>query len=305
MRKDKMAQLRFLLRGDSVARLAGAHTAVSARLVEAHGFDAIWASGLEISTSFGVPDAGVLTMTELLETARIMAEATRIPVVADCDTGFGERRNVEHMVRRYEAAGIAGVCIEDKRFPKLNSFVNGDQTLAPINDFVDKIKAAKGAQNHPDFTVVARVEALIAGRGVDEALTRAHAYAEAGADAVLIHSKESSPQQVFEFAHLWQNRLPLIAVPTTYFRTTIADFERAGIKAVIYANHAMRAAVKAMDETLAAISAGDSTASVETKIAPLVRLFELQGMASVPINPGVKADSSEPMKEELRHVSRG
>lgn len=305
MLKDKMTQFRLLLNGRPVVRLAGAHTAVSARLVEAHGFDAIWASGLEISTSYGVPDAGILTMTELLETARVMTEATRIPIVADCDTGFGERRNVRHMVRRYEAAGIAGVCIEDKCFPKLNSFVDGDQILAPIDDFVGKIEVAKDTQQHEDFTVIARVEALIAGCGIDEALKRAHAYADAGADAILIHSKESSPGQVFEFARLWQNRLPLIAVPTTYFKTTIDDFEKAGIKAVIYANHAMRAAVQAMDETLAAIRAGGSTVSVETKIAPLVRLFELQGMELSPKKAAGETNRAKHLEEDVQHVSRG
>jgi phosphoenolpyruvate phosphomutase len=185
------------------------------------------------------------------------------------------------MVHRYEAAGIAGVCIDDKQFPKLNSFVEGDQELAPITQFQAKISAAQEAQQKRDFVVIARIEAFIAGRGPDEALTRAHAYAHAGADAILIHSKKQSPDQIFEFARAWKARLPLVVVPTTYFRTQVRDFEAVGIKAVIYANHAMRAAVKAMTETLVAIHAHGSTECVEHRIAPVAELFELQDMNRV------------------------
>jgi phosphoenolpyruvate phosphomutase len=278
MISNKSALFRELLAGSGVVRLAGAHNGISARLVERSGFDAIWASGLEISTSYGVPDAGILTMSELLETARTMNETVGLPIIADCDTGFGEARNVEHMIRRYEAAGIAGVCIEDKQFPKLNSFAEGQQELASISDFQAKIRAAKEAQKSRDFVLIARVEAFIAGRDVDDALARAYAYADAGADAILIHSKEKSPNQVFGFARSWQGRLPVVVVPTTYFRSQLCDFEAAGIKVVIYANHAMRAAVKAMSETLAAIKISGSTECVEHKIAPVSELFELQEM---------------------------
>jgi phosphoenolpyruvate phosphomutase len=281
MTQHKAALFRRLLVGHRLIRLAGAHNGVSARLVERSGFDAIWASGLEISTSYGVPDAGILTMSELLDAARTMNETVELPIIADCDTGFGDTRNVEHMVHRYEAAGVAGACIEDKQFPKLNSFVEGDQELAPIRLFQEKIRAAKEAQSAPDFLVIARTESFIAGRDLDEALTRAHAYADAGADALLIHSKQREPDEVFDFARAWKNRLPLVAVPTTYFRTRTRDFEQVGIKAVIYANHAMRAAVKAMTETLAAIHMTGSTESIENQIAPVSELFDLQGMNRV------------------------
>src|SRR5262249_4014668 len=281
MTRNKAALFRHLLASQHLVRLAGAHSGISAQLVQRNGFDAIWASGLEISTSYGVPDAGILTMSELLETARIMNETVALPIIADCDTGFGETRNVQHMVHRYEAAGIAGVCIEDKQFPKLNSFVDGDQELAPIQHFQGKLRAAKEAQATQDFLLIARTEAFIAGCGLDEALTRAHAYADAGADAILIHSKQRDSDQVFGFARAWKARLPLVVVPTTYFRTQVQDFEAVGIKAVIYANHAMRAAVKAMTETLAAIHTSGSTECVEHRIAPISELFELQQMNRV------------------------
>jgi phosphoenolpyruvate phosphomutase len=117
-----------------------------------------------------------------------MNDAVSIPVVSDCDVGYGNSNNVMHMVRKYEAAGIAAVCIEDKRFPKVNSYIPGRQELAPIAEFVGKFLAAKNTQRTSDFMVIARVEALIAGWGQEEALKRAHTYAEAGADAIFIHS---------------------------------------------------------------------------------------------------------------------
>jgi len=274
----KAEKLRRLFKSNRLIRVAGAHNGVSAKLVEANGFDAVWASGFEISTSHAVPDASILTMSELLEAARNMNESTTIPVIADCDSGFGEVRNTKYMVRKYEAAGIAAVCIEDKRFPKLNSFVNGDQSLVSIDEFVEKLHGAKKAQTSPDFMVFARIEAFIAGLGIDEALARAHAYADAGADAILIHSKKRTSEQVFEFAHAWRNRIPTVIVPTTYYEVTTSDLEQVDVSMVIYANHAMRAAIKAMDQTLAGIIRTGTVSTVEQDIASMERVFELQGI---------------------------
>ena len=186
---NKAAKLRELFKSEGVIRAVGAHDGLSAKLVELNGFDGVWASGFEISASHAVPDANILTMTQYLEAASIMNDAVSIPVVADCDTGYGNSNNVMHMVRKYEAAGIAAVTIEDKMFPKVNSYIPGRQEWASIAEFVGKILAAKNAQQTKDFMVIARVEALIAGWGQEEALRRAHAYAEAGADAILIHPK--------------------------------------------------------------------------------------------------------------------
>ena len=277
----KSNDLRSMLESRPLVKLVGAHTAVSARLVERHGFDGIWASGLEISTSHCVPDAGVLTMTELLEVARSMNETVDLPIVADCDTGFGEIRNVEHMVHRYEAAGIAAVCIEDKQFPKLNSFIEGNQDLAPIELFQQKIAAAKSAQRSSAMMVIARIEAFIAGKDLKEALKRAHSYVDAGADAVLVHSKQRSPDQVIAFSRNWKGRAPLFVVPTTYYRTTDNELCQAGVNAIIYANHLMRASVKAMNDTLDALSHAPSTACIEDSIASLGELFELQKMSEI------------------------
>ena len=136
---NKTRKLRELFNSNELIRVMGAHNALGAKLVEKSGFDAVWASGLEISTSYALPDANILTMTDFFNAASSMNEAVNIPVIADCDTGFGNSNNVIHLVRKYEAAGIAAVCIEDKLFPKVNSFIPGRQELTSIAEFVGKI----------------------------------------------------------------------------------------------------------------------------------------------------------------------
>ncbi|MCB9896579.1 MAG: isocitrate lyase/phosphoenolpyruvate mutase family protein [Planctomycetes bacterium] len=264
----------------------GVHDGLGARLAEEAGFAALWASGLEISASAAVPDAGILTMTQMLDAATQIARASRLPVIADCDTGFGNSSNVIHMVKSYEAAGIAAVCIEDKRFPKLNSFVEGRQELAGKAEFVGKLMAAKSAQRGEHFVVIARTEALIAGHGLDEALERAEAYRRAGADAILVHSKAREPDEVLAFLERWQRRAPVVIVPTTYPRLTATQWKDSGADVVIYANQGLRASIRALETTFARIRADDGTAGVEGEIAPLARVFELQGM------PALRADEA-------------
>lgn len=292
MRTEKSRILRNLFRKEGVIHIVGAHDGLGAKLVERNGFSGVWASSFEISTSHAVPDANILTMSQYLERACEMNDAVSIPVVADCDTGYGNSNNVIYMVKKYEAAGIAAVCIEDKRFPKVNSFIPGRQELASIAEFVGKIMAAKNAQRTEEFMVFARVEALIAGWGQEEALKRAHAYAKAGADAILIHSKASSPKAIIDFARSWDGNTPLIIVPTTYPAITREQIEELGIKMVIYANQGLRAAVKAMDSVLAELYKDKSTLRIEDKIAPMKKLFQLQGMPQMKENEKVYLKSS-------------
>nr|AGZ94407.1 PEP mutase [Streptomyces sp. 31A4] len=268
--------LRDGLNGSAITRLMGAHSALSAKLGEEAGFEAIWASGLEISAARALPDANILSMAECLQAATEIAGAVDIPVLADCDSGFGGVGNVVHMVRSYEASGVAGVCIEDKQFPKLNSFVEGNQDLAPVGDFAAKITAAKEARRDEDFVVVARIEALIAGAGMEEALRRARVYEAAGADALLIHSKRSTPEEIFAFRAAYDGALPLIVVPTTYPQVTAAELAERGFGAVIYANQGLRASISAMRDVLARIDAAGSTYGVEESIAGLKDVFALQ-----------------------------
>ncbi|GAQ52723.1 isocitrate lyase/phosphoenolpyruvate mutase family protein [Streptomyces acidiscabies] len=267
---------RSLLRPGRALRVAGAHSALGAVLAEQEGFDAIWSSSLEISASRCLPDASILTMTEYLEAAAHMQKALGIPVVADADTGYGNNLNVAHMVHEFEDRGITAVAIEDKLFPKINSFADGDQTLLSTEAFVAKIETAKKAQRDDEFFVIARTEALINGLGVDVALDRAHAYADGGADAVLIHSKKSTNTEVVEFVKRWEGRLPVVVVPTTYPDWNIAEAEAMGVQVVIYANQGMRATISSLRETYRSIRDAGDTVALEPKIASVADIFRLQ-----------------------------
>lgn len=275
---SKARQLRELFALGELIRIVGAHNGLGSKLIERNGFEGVWASGLEISTAHGVPDANILTMTENLHVAQTINEATTLPVVCDCDTGYGNAFNVIHMVKKYEAAGLAAAVIEDKRFPKVNSFVPGRQELEPIEEFSAKLEAAKAAQQGPDFMVFARVEALIAGWGMEEALKRARAYEKAGADGIVIHSKNNTPDEIFTFAAKWDGKIPLVCIPTTYYDVPAEEFARRGFRMVIYANQGLRAAMRAMNDTFRSIRETGSTAAVEGKISSMKEVFEIQGM---------------------------
>lgn len=270
------AKLRALLARTGPVRVIGAHDALGARIAAEAGFDGVWASGFELSAALGVPDIGLLGASEQLAAVQAMTLAVDVPVLVDCDTGYGDRHNVEYAVRRFEAAGAAAICIEDKTFPKRNSFLPGEQELVSIPEFQIKLRAATSARRDPDFVIIGRCEALVAGASVDEALQRARAYAAAGADAVLVHSKDPTADSVLAVARAWDSPVPLVAVPTPYASTTAGTLAAAGIKLVIYANHGLRAAIRAMQTTFAEILAADATAPVESKIASIREVFALQ-----------------------------
>src|SRR6202171_2468430 len=172
--QTRSAKLRQLLQSAELEFLMEAHNGLSARIVREAGFKGIWASGLSISAQFGVRDNNEASWTQVVDMLEFMADATTIPILLDGDTGYGNFNNMRRLVRKLEQRGIAGVCIEDKQFPKTNSFLNGErQPLADIEEFVGKIAAGKDTQQDANFCIVARVEALIAGWGVEEALGRA------------------------------------------------------------------------------------------------------------------------------------
>ena len=157
-------QLRTKLEKNEILKIGGAFDAMSAKLVELSDFDAVWAGSFAISATHALPDASILTMTEFLSASSSMADACSIPIIADCDTGYGGPSNVMHMVKKYENAGIAAVCIEDKTFPKRNSLLkDGSNELISEKEFVAKILAAKDAKKNKDFMIIARVESLISG----------------------------------------------------------------------------------------------------------------------------------------------
>jgi phosphoenolpyruvate phosphomutase len=273
-------KLRELLRRPGVVKAVGAHDALSARLIERAGFDAIWASGFAISASLKcIPDASFITSSEQLEVERNIAQAVAIPVIADCDTGYGNALNVMRTVNDRERAGVAAICIEDNVYPKRCSFYAGvRRELIPIDEHCGKIKAAKAAQIFPDFMVIARTEALIAGWGQEEALKRAEAYAEAGADAVLIHSKSSTFDELRAVAKAWSGRVPLVVVPTIFDQTTAAEIEEAGFKIVIYANQMVRASIRAMRDTLTVMKEDTRPGSVNDQIVKLKEVYDIVGV---------------------------
>jgi phosphoenolpyruvate phosphomutase len=277
-RVSKSTQLRTLLESKQVEFLMEAHNGLSARIVEEAGFKGIWASGLAISSQFGVRDNNEASWTQVVDILEFMSDATTIPILLDGDTGYGNFNNLRRLVRKLEQREIAGVCIEDKIFPKTNSFIDGErQLLANVDEFCGKIKAGKDSQNNSDFSIIARVEALIAGWGLGEALRRAEAYHQAGADAILIHSKLSQADEILAFAREWGRRAPLIIVPTKYYSTPTEVFRKAGISIVIWANHLIRAAAAAMTEVAREIHKTETLVSIEDQVAPVSEIFRLQG----------------------------
>jgi len=267
--------------GDGLAIVMAAHNPLSARLAEEAGFDGIWASGFELSAAYGVPDASLLSFTQHLDMTRAMIEQIGIPLIADLDTGYGNAINAGHVVGAYARAGAAAVVIEDKTFPKDTSLLAGArQELIRTEEFQGKIAAARdagAAAGRSDMLVIARTEALIADLGLDEALRRGAAYAEAGADLILIHSKRKTPDEIVAFTERWPGRVPLVIVPTAYPELTEAKVRALRkIAIVIYANHAVRAAVGAMREVFAAIRRDGGIHDVERRIASVEDVFALQ-----------------------------
>ncbi|WP_246794342.1 phosphoenolpyruvate mutase [Burkholderia perseverans] len=275
--ESRAARLRRMLTSNELEFLMEAHNGLSAKIVREAGFKAIWGSGLSISAALGVRDNNEASWTQVVDVLEFMADASDLPILLDGDTGYGNFNNMRRLVRKLEQRGIAGVCIEDKQFPKTNSFIDGErQPLAEIDEFAGKIKAGKDSQHDPDFSIVARVEALIAGWGMDEALRRAHAYADAGADAILIHSKLSRPDEILQFAREWGNRAPLVIVPTKYYSTPTDVFRQAGISTVIWANHLVRSSAAAMQATAREIFESETLVNVEDRVATVNEIFRLQ-----------------------------
>ncbi len=263
-------------------KVCGAFDVMSAKLAEMNGFDAIWASGFGIASTRALPDAGILTMTELLDAVTFMAEACDIPVIADCDTGYGGPSNVAHLVKKFENAGIGGICIEDKTFPKQNSlFKDGKQEMISKKDFVAKLVAAKNAKKDSNFVIIARTEALIADLGVEEALDRANTYEKAGADIIFVHARKKDPAEIFEFYKKWKGKIPIMSVPTAFPTVTLDELKSRGVKMVVFAHQTTLAAFSAISDVVKQMSKIKSLDDLETKLASMDDLFKLQGMHKI------------------------
>lgn len=285
-------QLRQMLCSTELDFLMEAHDGLSAKIVAEAGFKGIWGSGLAISAAAGVRDSNELAWTEVLEICDRITDASGLPVLLDADTGYGNFNNVRRLVKKAEQVGIAGICIEDKLFPKTNSFIRGEsQALATIQEVVGKTQAAKDTQHDDDFNVVIRTEAFIAGHGLKEALRRADAYRLAGADAVLIHSKIATSADIDAFMAEWGGRHPVVIVPTTYAPATPTDhFRDLGVNLAIWANHTLRASISAMQAATAQIHREQSITGLGD-IASVKEIFRLQ-------------DAQELLEAETRYLPR-
>jgi phosphoenolpyruvate phosphomutase len=275
---NKTTQLKNLLTSGRTEFILEAHNGLSAKIVEEAGFRGIWGSGLALSAQHAVRDNNELSWTQVIDNLEFMSDATSIPILLDGDTGYGDFNNMRRLVQKLEQRDIAGVCIEDKIFPKTNSFIQGErQELENIETFCGKIQAGKDAQKDDDFCIVARVEAFIAGWGLEEAIRRGEAYRRAGADAILIHSNLSRPDEVLQFACEWDNRCPLVIVPTKYYSTPTEVFRDSNISLVIWANHMIRATITALQKTARIIHKTESLVDIEGRAATVSEIFRLQG----------------------------
>lgn len=277
MNKNKV--LRTALTNGKLFPVMSAHNPLAAKLAEEAGFSGIWGSGFELSASFAVPDANILSMGTHLEMMRAIARSVSIPLIADIDTGFGNAVNVSYVVPQYEAAGVSAIVMEDKTFPKDTSLrAEGRQELVRIEEFQGKVAAAAAARTDKDVVVIARTEALIAGLGQQEAIQRGLAYEEAGADALLIHSKQKTPHEVLAFIEAWPGKLPLVLVPTAYPQLTEDEIARLGkVSIVIYGNHAIRAAVYGMRTVFARIRKEGGIHEVDKMLPSVKEIIALQG----------------------------
>lgn len=221
-------------------------------------------------------------MTENLNKCREIHLACSLPVIADVDDGFGDSVIVKRMVKEYENAGIAGVCIEDNVHPKRNSlFADLSHQLVSVKEFVEKIDIIKNTQTDADFLVIARIEAFIAGMGIDEVLERANAYSNAGADLLLIHSNKSGPEEIFEFTSRWDGNIPLVAVPSTYPNSSAQVLYENGYKVTIFANQAFRTSLKAMENAYKKLYTSQSISSVEQEMISLAEIYKMVDYSTV------------------------
>ena len=267
--------LRQFVYANELSFLMEAHDALSASIAAKVGFKGLWASGLSISSTLGYRDTNEASWTELVDAVERIADASNLPVLVDGDSGFGNFNNARLVSHKLWRRGAAGVCLEDKGFPKMNSFVGDRHPLAEIKEFCGRLSAVKDIIPDREFVLVARLEALIAGHDLDEALVRADAYAEAGADAILIHSRKADADEILEFAQQWRNKKPVLIVPTKYYRTPTAQFRDAGISTIIWANHNMRASVSAMRDVCSQILEEESLVNIESEVAGLGEVFDL------------------------------
>jgi phosphoenolpyruvate phosphomutase len=279
--------LKKLIELKPIIRVIEAHNGLSARIAETtrinigdevREFDAIWESSLTDSASKGKPDIEVVDLTSRTQTINEILEVTTKPIIVDGDTG-GLTEHFVYMVKTLERLGVSAVIIEDKTFPKRNSLLDGAKhTLEDIDKFCEKIRAGISARVTRDFMIIARIESLIAGKSVSDAVIRANSYIDAGADAIMIHSKDKKPTKLIEFCDRYkqlENKIPLVVVPTSYNQFTEDELYELGASIVIYANHLLRASYNAMKKTAEIILENKRSLETDNICMPIKEVINL------------------------------
>lgn len=280
--------LRRLLQVKPLLTFLDIHNALSGLIIEhtcldtpqgRREFDGMWGSSLTDSTAKGKPDIEAVDVTARMTTLNEVLEVTTKPIIYDGDTG-GQPEHFVFTVRTLERLGVSAVIIEDKTGLKKNSLFGTDveQSQDSIENFCHKIRLGKQAQTTDDFMIIARIESLILDKGMDDAVARAKAYLEAGADGIMIHSRKERPDEIFEFCDRYRqlgNRKPLVAVPSSYNKVTEGELQAHGVNIVIYANHLLRSAYPAMVGTARMILEHGRSAECDARLLPLKEILEL------------------------------
>jgi phosphoenolpyruvate phosphomutase len=270
--------IKDLLERPGASVLFGVHNALGAKIAEEAGADALWISSFEVHAAHRLPDADILGTEDYVHVISQIVDRVQIPILVDGNAGGGNAINTIRLVREYEKSGALGMCIEDNPFPKRCSYYDGMQgDLEPTATFQGKVLAAVEKRTVEDFAIIARVEALNKGLGMETALERGKAYAAAGAEGILIHHKGSDPAPVLEFAERWyaSEDVPLVCVPTTYNTVRFEDLESAGFRLVIFANYGVRSIVHALRKTFATIMDNRRLADADDHVVSMQDVFDL------------------------------
>lgn len=284
----RLKSLRRMLKVKPLLRFLDIHNALSGLIIEKtfintpqgrQEFDGMWGSSLTDSTAKGKPDIEAVDVSARMNTLNEVLEVTTKPIIYDADTG-GQIEHFKFTVRTLERLGVSAAIIEDKTGLKKNSLFGTDveQTQDTIENFCEKIKAGKAAQATNDFMIIARIESLILGKGLDDAFERAKAYLAAGADGIMIHSREKSPDEIFAFCDRYatlDNRKPLVAVPSSYNTVTEQELQARGVNIVIYANQLLRSAYPAMVSTAQSILTHQRSAECDANMLSIKDILEL------------------------------
>jgi phosphoenolpyruvate phosphomutase len=284
----RMKSLKELIYSKKPVRILEAHNGLTGLIVEKtkvekegkiKEFDGMWISSLCDSTAKGKPDIELVDLTSRLNTINDILEVTTKPIIVDGDTG-GQIEHFVYTVKTLERLGVSAIIIEDKTGLKKNSLFGTDviQTQDTIEHFRDKIRAGREARVTSDFMIISRIESLIAGAGMDDAINRAKAYIEAGTDGIMIHSKEKDGQEIVEFCRRYnefENRVPLIVVPTSYNFMKEEELVDLGINVIIYANHLIRSAYPAMVNTAKSILENGRSKEASTNCMPIKEILTL------------------------------